>query len=226
MGFLGDFLIIGHRGAAGLAPENTLAGFRRAVELGVDAVELDVHVVASRLIVIHDDTVERTTDGRGSLEAHGLAGLRALDAGDGERIPFLEEVFEAVPSSIGINVELKGRGSGALLADRLPDDGRELLVSSFDRRELRAFHARRPDVPRAPLHHRRRPGMAAEARALDAWSINVAEGLVDARLMERLGAAGFRVLAYTVNDPERAAALAELGVAGVFTDYPDRIGRP
>ncbi len=226
MGFAGDFLVIGHRGAAGLAPENTLASFARAVELGADAVELDIHVVEGRLVVIHDDTVERTTDGDGPLTAHGLAGLRELDAGDGERIPFLEEVFEAVPPSVGINVELKGPGSGAVFGDQFPDDGRDLLVSSFDRNELRDFHARRPSAPCAPLYHRLGAGMVADARELDAWAINVAEGLVDAPLMERLGGAGFRVLAYTVNDPARAAALAQLGVAGVFTDYPDRIQRP
>ena len=226
MGFDREFLVIGHRGAAGLAPENTLASFRRAVELGVDAVELDVHVVDGELVVIHDDTVERTTDGTGALGDYGLAALRALDAGDGERIPLLDEVFEAVPRSVGINVELKGTGSGAVLADRLGDDGHAVLVSSFDRQELRQFHARRPEVPCAPLHHRLRRGMAAEARALGAWSINVAEGLVERTLVERLGAAGFPVLAYTVNDAARAAHLAKLGVAGVFTDFPDRIERP
>lgn len=226
MGFETAFLVIGHRGAAGLAPENTLAGFRRAVALGVDAVELDVHVVDGELVVIHDDTVDRTTDGTGALEDYRLGPLRELDAGDGERIPLLAEVLEAVPRSVGINVELKGQGTGAALADRLRDDGRAVLVSSFDRRELREFHARRPAVPCAPLHHRLRRGMAAEARKLDAWSINVAEGLVDRALIERLGAAGFPVLAYTVNDAARAAQLAELGVGGVFTDFPDRIDRP
>ena len=226
MGFGDAFLVIGHRGAAGLAPENTLASFRRAAELGVDAVELDVHVVEGELAVIHDDTVDRTTDGRGPLAGYGLAALRELDAGEGERIPLLEEVFDALPPSIGVNVELKGKATGTVLADRLPDDGREILVSSFDRAELRDFHTRRPDAACAPLYHRRRPGMVGEARQLDAWSINVAEGLVDAGLVERLGAAGFRVLVYTVNDAARAAELAAVGAAGVFTDFPDRIPRP
>lgn len=223
MGFGAEFLVIGHRGAAGLAPENTLASFARAVELGVDAVELDVHVVESRLVVIHDDTVDRTTDGRGALIEHGLAGLRRLDAGGGERIPLLEEVLASLPPAVGVNVELKGKGTGEVLPDTLPDDGREILVSSFELAELEAFHALRPDVPCAPLYHRRTRSMAADARALDAWSVNVAEGLVDRPLVERLGAAGFRVLAYTVNDPARAAVLRGLGVVGVFTDYPDRI---
>lgn len=223
MGFASEFLVIGHRGAAGLAPENTLASFARAVELGVDAVELDVHVVESRLVVIHDDTVERTTDGRGTLTEHGLAGLRRLDAGGGERIPLLEEVLAMLPPTVGVNVELKGKGTGEVLPDTLPDDGREILVSSFELAELTAFHALRPDVPCAPLYHRRTRSMVADARGLEAWSVNVAEGLIDRPLLERLGRAGFPVLAYTVNDPARAALLRELGVAGVFTDYPNRI---
>ena len=193
------------------------------MELGVDAVELDVHVVESRLVVIHDDDVDRTTDGRGGLADHGLAGLRGLDAGGGERIPLLEEVWAMLPATVGVNVELKGKGTGEVLPDALPDDGREILVSSFDLGELAAFHALRPDVPCAPLYHRRTGTMVADGRALGAWSVNVAEGLIDRRLVERLGGAGFRVLAYTVNDPARAAVLRELGVAGVFTDYPDRI---
>ena len=81
------FPIIGHRGAAGLEPENTLRSFSRAVRLGVDAVELDVHWVHDELIVIHDDTLERTTNGTGPLDSISLAELRELDAGAGERIP-------------------------------------------------------------------------------------------------------------------------------------------
>ena len=226
MGFQGDFLIIGHRGAAGLAPENTLASFRQAAALGVDAVELDVHVVESQLVVIHDDTVDRTTDGHGPLAGRSIESLRGLDAGDGERIPLLDEVFAALPPGVGVNVELKGPGTGALCGDKLPGDGREILVSSFDRRELGAFRARQPDVPCAPLYAKRRSGMIAQALALDAWSIHLAEDLIDLSLVDRLSAAGFQVLAYTVNDGARAAELADMGVVGVFTDYPDRIARP
>ena len=169
--------------------------------------------------------MDRTTDGRGALADHGLAGLRGLDAGGGERIPLLEEVWAMLPATVGVNVELKGRGTGEVLPDALPDDGREILVSSFDLGELAAFHALTPrralraalPPPDGEQHGRRTPG------ALGAWSVNVAEGLIDRRLVERLGGAGFRVLAYTVNDPARAAVLRDLGVAGVFTDYPDRI---
>src|SRR4051794_29972802 len=105
------FLIIGHRGAAGLEPENTLRSFARAIEIGVDAIELDVYCVDDRLVVIHDDTLERTTNGRGEVMKSTFAALRQLDAGRGERIPTLEEVFAAVPERLTVNVELKGSGT-------------------------------------------------------------------------------------------------------------------
>ena len=108
MSFHSERLIIGHRGAAGLAPENTLAGFGKAAALGVHAVELDVHCVGGRLLVVHDDHLDRTTSGSGELASLDIAELRALDAGGGQPIPYLEEVFDALPVEVGINVELKG----------------------------------------------------------------------------------------------------------------------
>lgn len=219
MGFDGQFIIIGHRGAAGIAPENTLAGFRRAAALRMDAVELDVHLVEGELVVIHDDAVDRTTNGRGKLEDFTLADLRRLDAGDGERIPLLREVLEALPAHVGVNVELKGQGTGAALAQGLPAQ-RDVLASSFDFGELSTLRARHPQVRCAPLFRRRHPDMLNVAQALNAWSINIADAIADA-LVENIRAAGFGVLVFTVNDVARAERLAALGARGVFTDRPD-----
>src|SRR6476646_6451219 len=96
MAFADAFLIIGHRGAAGLEPENTLRSFTRALRIGVDAIELDVYCVDGKLVVIHDDTLERTTNGRGDVMAMSYDALRRLDAGSGERIPTLDEVLDLV----------------------------------------------------------------------------------------------------------------------------------
>ncbi|MYJ75784.1 MAG: glycerophosphodiester phosphodiesterase, partial [Gammaproteobacteria bacterium] len=140
-------LIIGHRGAAGLAPENTLAGFARAVELGVDGVELDVHLAGPEVVVIHDERVDRTTNGVGLVRDLTFAELRRLDAGDGQRVPTLKEVLDLVPEHMLVNIELKGVGTAepvaAIVGDlalgakrgRLP----ALLVSSFDHGELGRF---------------------------------------------------------------------------------------
>src|SRR5271154_4385560 len=103
-----NFLCIGHRGAKGLEPENTLRSIRKALDLGVDGVEVDVYLAGGQLVVIHDDTLERTTNGRGRVEAQSFDYLRSLDAGMGEKIPTLREVFDTVNRRAFINVELKG----------------------------------------------------------------------------------------------------------------------
>lgn len=215
------FVVIGHRGAAGLEPENTGRSFARAIELGVDALELDVHVVEDRLVVIHDHKLDRTTNGKGKVRSAKLAELRLLDAGDGERIPLLDEVIEMTASrQTPINVELKGKGTADRVAAMLDRSGR-YLVSSFNHDELRRFRALRSDVAVAPLFERWRADGIETARELDAVSINLGDRIASSRLVERIREAGFRVLVYTVNSATRARELEAMGVSGVFTDRPD-----
>ncbi|MCY4013346.1 MAG: glycerophosphodiester phosphodiesterase family protein [Gammaproteobacteria bacterium] len=219
--------VIGHRGAAGLAPENTLASFSQAVRLGVDAVELDVHLsVDERLVVIHDERVDRTTDGNGQVTATTLAALRRLDAGHGERIPTLDEVLEAVPPRIAVNIELKGRGTAAPVARAVTGCTRPLLVSAFDHAELARFHGLFSAIPCAPLLAKWQPGVLDTARALDAWSVNLADRIANTATVTAVRESGRLCLVYTVNDAERAAALRAMGVAGVFSDFPDRLLEP
>jgi glycerophosphoryl diester phosphodiesterase len=219
-------LIIGHRGAAGLAPENTLPSFQRAVSLGVDAIELDVRRCEDAIVVIHDPTLDRTTDRRGSVATTPLATLRRADAGAGARVPLLEEVFSELPTRIGINVELKDPAVVGLLAERLPrDDARPLLVSSFDHRALEEFARLRSDCRVAPLFDRWQRRAGASAIRFGGGFINLGRRLVTAARMAELSRLGLRVLVYTVNDVREARRLIELGVAGVFTDYPDRVCR-
>ena len=177
----GDGLwVIGHRGAAGLAPENTLASFAHAVGLGVDAVELDVHLSADgHLVVIHDERIDRTTNGNGKVADAPLAALRMLDAGAGERVPTLDEVLEAVPRHIAINIELKGPGTAAPVARAVAAYKRPLLVSAFDHSELARFHSLRPSIPCAPLLGRWRHAVLDTARTLGAWSINLADRVAE-----------------------------------------------
>ena len=222
------FLIIGHRGAAGLEPENTLRSFSRAVELGVDAIEMDVHWVHDELLVIHDDTLERTTNGSGLLDSISLQALRELDAGAGERIPTLAEALDLLSVHCAVNIELKGPDTAApvarLLAERFSHA--ELLVSSFMLSELRAFHERSPEVPVGPLFGRRAPDLAKLEASLSPWSVNLSRRNANEALIRSIRDAGYRCLIYTVNDPDEATALFECGASGVFTDFPDRIRRP
>jgi len=217
-------LVIGHRGAAGLVPENTLPSFRRACDCGVGAVELDVYAVENELIVIHDDTLERTTDGSGTVIGRRLADLRRLDAGGGWPIPLLREVANLLPDGVALNIELKGPGTAApvaaFLASRpLP----EVLVSSFDHDELTRFRALAPTVRVAPLFDRWIDTAWEIAESLGAWGINLSRRISTPERLERARALGLRTLVYTVNDLDEARELVRNGASGLFTDYPDRI---
>lgn len=227
MGFGGTKLVIGHRGAAGLAPENTLDGFRRAAALGVDAVELDVHRLENALVVIHDDALERTTSGRGPLQAHSLAAVRRLDAGRGQRVPLLEEVFAALPVHVGVNIELKALGTAELaveLAQGELDRGRDVLISSFDLDELGHAAALGSSALKiAPLFGRWPRAGWQVAQDLRAWSVNLSLRAASKRLIGEAGKRGLKTLIYTVNDRPTANRLIAWGATGVFTDFPDRL---
>jgi glycerophosphoryl diester phosphodiesterase len=215
--------IIGHRGAAGLAPENTIPSFQRALDLGVDGIELDVYWLHGKLLVIHDDTLERTTDGRGALTDHSLVALRGIDAGDGAPIPFLDEVLALVGGRALVNIELKGDGTAQPVADclrRFPDSN--ILVSSFKHDELARFRKIDASTRVAPLFGRKPPNLDL-AQRLDAWAINISRKIVGAEVVAAAHERGFEVLVYTVNDPDEMTGFAAIGVDGIFTDYPDRV---
>lgn len=226
MSFAADQLIVGHRGAAGLAPENTLKSFAAAAALGVHAVELDVHWAHGRLLVIHDQTLERTTSGRGPLAHCGLDALRSLDAGDGQRIPFLEEVFEALPPETGINVELKGAGTAepTLAFLREADARRDLLISSRNLDELR--RAARLGAERfkiSPIVPRWRNHLWELAAQLGAWSLHLNLACATRPRLKEARRRGFKTLIYTVNEAWMARRLFRWGADGIFTDFPDRM---
>jgi glycerophosphoryl diester phosphodiesterase len=224
MSFTDDCVVIGHRGAAGLVPENTLPSFRRAYACGVSAVELDVYTVEGELVVIHDDTVDRTTNGTGAMSAQTLESLRSLDAGAGAGVPLLAEVVAELPAGIGLNVELKGPGTAIPLARFLSrHPNHDVLVSSFDHGLLERFRREDPDTRVAPLFGRWRVTAWRTAAELDAWAINLSRRAVTPARLEAARQRGLRSFVYTVNDLEDARALIALGASGIFTDFPDLI---
>lgn len=220
-------LCIGHRGARGHEPENTLRSVQRALKLGADAVEIDVRVIDHELIVFHDATLRRTTNGRGRLTRKTFAELRALDAGKGERIPTLREVLDAVGRRGMINIELKGRGTAGPVAALIREYVRErgwqfsdFLVSSFHRRELRELA--QSEIPLGILFKRFAGRFAPVAAELGACAIHPNLRYVNRRLVERAHASGLKVFVYTVNRPRDIARMKALGVDGLFTDFPER----
>jgi glycerophosphoryl diester phosphodiesterase len=223
------FAIIGHRGATGLAPENTLPSFQIALDLGCRGIELDVHPVVDandlvQLGVIHDTRLDRTTNQRGLVANVTAEALSVIDAGNGAGVPLLGEVVELIgqPNTTLLNIELKGKKAAAPTAAFLAQRPElRALVSSFDHNELRLFRSLDSATAVAPLFSRNRTNLIDTARTLNATSINVAYSMVDEPLLETCRDAGYPVLVYTVNRLQDAQRMKSLGVAGIFTDRPD-----
>lgn len=224
----------GHRGAPDAAPENTFAGFEAAYAAGVEYLETDVHWSAGGIaVVIHDETLNRTTDGRGMVAEKTLAELRTLDAGrrfsaqfTGERIPTLEEFLrwiEARPP-IGAVIEAKARDTGAEIArqiGRSPAHER-LAVCTFLPDEIRGAKAALPEVPCVLLFHRYRPpgDPLDHIRACGADGADVPWQWDDGALVDRMHAAGMIVGGGTANDARAVKRLIALGADFVDSDRP------
>jgi glycerophosphoryl diester phosphodiesterase len=236
-----------HRGASGHAPENTLAAFRLAAEMGADGVELDVHLSRDgQVVVIHNGTVDATTDGRGRVCDLSLADLQALDAGSwssprfsGQRIPTLETVLADVGPHMLINVEVKGQPqAGPLEAEvvRLIEAQglvEQVIVSSFYPGSLKRVRALNPDIQLGYLY----------SGALYKWlplavyrwfapydALHPAFRLVDKSYVARAeqhgpGGTACPLNVWTVNDEDDLRRMCDLGVAGIITNYPDRLAR-
>ena len=233
--------VIGHRGAAARAPENTLAGFRRAAELGCRWVEFDVRLsLEGRAVLFHDDNLERTTDGKGSVGATPFSELRARDAGTsfdrtyrGERIPALEEALALLRQlGLAFNLEMKSeRGRENVLAEVVartlarvwPSEALPPLVSSFETAALAAFARRAPHIPRAYLAEEPPPDWRARAAQVGAAAVVLDHKSLSPERARAVKVAGYPLLVYTVNHPGRAEELFSWGVDGVISDVPDAI---
>jgi glycerophosphoryl diester phosphodiesterase len=234
--------VIGHRGAARHAPENTLASLRAAASMGVACVEFDVRLTRDGVpVLFHDDTVERTTDGRGRLGALTLAQARRLDAGAwfgprfaGERVPTLVEAIRVlVRSNLAANIELKpeeaqgaatARAVLAVLRKSWPRDRPRPLLSSFDWSVLATLAAEDAGWPRGLLiRHPRQPQWRAWAVRVGAIAVHCGARGLDRAGLETVKAAGLPVAVYTVNDVRRARSLWTWGAVAIFTDDPSRL---
>lgn len=234
-----ETLVFGHRGAMARAPMNTLASFESARQQGADGIELDIHLSRDgNLVVIHDETVDATTDGQGPVADFTSAELKRLDAGAwygeafaGQRIPTLDEVFEAVGDDLLINVEIKAaRELMDILEKRLADcirrhDMRErVIVSCFDPLVVRRAKEMMPMVLTGFLNHAMMPD-AQILKLKKRWheARHPWHEMVNHNYMNWARAQGYYVNVWTVNDPERAIELRDLGVNAIITDDPAAI---
>jgi len=224
-----DFYLFAHRGAKGHEPENTLAAFAKALDLGARWMETDVYVVEDELVVFHDGRLERTTNGTGYVSESSLEYLRSLDAGKGQRIPFLTEVLDLIEGKSGINIELKGPGTAtrvAVLIKQLLTNTSwrrdQFIVSSFDIPELLAFVRMMPEIRVGVLTANIPLDYAEFAEPLNAWSIHASMEFINREFVDDAHGRGKKLFVYTVNHPEDYERLRKLGIDGVFSDFPDR----
>lgn len=232
-------LVYAHRGASGYAPENTMAAFRKAVELGSDGIECDVQMTKDGwLVVCHDETVDRTTNGKGFIKDMKLADIRKLDAGSwfgrefrNERIPFFSELLELVKKKrLLLNIEIK---SGIILYPGIEEKVMEkviafglqdkVIISSFNHYSVNTVKQIAPGV---------KTGILYMEGLFEPWNYMKAVGCECAHpfymalkpeIAMELKKRGFIINVFTVDDPNHAKNLGEMGVDGIITNYPDRI---
>ncbi len=229
---------LAHRGASGHAPENTMAAFRLAEQLGADGFELDVLLTRDGVpVVIHDETLDRTTDGKGFVHEHTYEEIRGLSAGAwygtsfaGERIPTLEEVIREFGSRLYLNIELKNSvipmpmlEEKVIAIIRRYGVEKNCLVSSFDHGSVVKFHVLAPDIQTGLLYDCilfDSPGYALRAGAS---ALHPDFRCVRPEMVRAAHRNGLQVNVWTVNEPEDLRQMLDAGVDAIITNYPDRL---
>lgn len=218
-------LKIGHRGAKGYEPENTLGSFQKAIELQVDGIELDVHLSAdNQLVVIHDATINRTTNGKGAVKNHTAAELQK------HQIPTLTNVFDLVDKRCWINIELKGKGTAKPVVELIEEYIREknwaydqFIISSFKGEFLEEVAALNPNIPIGVLTETDLDSAITFAKKIKAKAIHPDFALLTHNNTAVLQKQGFLVFPWTVNKRNDIQKIKTYEVNGIITDFPDRI---
>ena len=231
--------VMGHRGAALLAPENTFASVRAAAEAGATWVEIDVYLIAEGgLVIFHDDTLDRCTNGSGVTREARPTEVAELDAGSwfsadfvGEKVPTLLEALECIQSlNLGLNLEIKHDGADvenivpavmAMLRDHWQDNDR-LMISSFNLAALELCYEIDPQRHLAPLYEDIPEDWQEQLAGIEAYSLNCDYARLTEAQARAVKAAGYKLLCYTVNDPQTVEGHWTWGMDAVITDDPTR----
>jgi glycerophosphoryl diester phosphodiesterase len=228
-------MVIAHRGASSYAPENTFAAFDLAIRMGVQHIELDVEATSDgHIVVIHDDTLDRTTDGSGPVMNHTLATLHALDAGSwfgtefaGERIPTFTEVLSRYKGRVHIHTEIKGRSPS--LSQRTADLVRQhgmvdhVTITSFQKARLEEIRAYAPELATGWLLPEVSDAVITQARNIGLRQICPRANMVTAALVNRLHAEGFVVRAWGVATEALMQQVVQAGADGMTVNFPDKL---
>ena len=224
-------LNIGHRGAKGYEPENTLLSFQKAIDIGVDGIELDVHLSSDgAIMVIHDETLDRTTNGKGFVNELSLQELKTFQIEKENTIPTLIEVFDLVNKRCFINIELKGKGTSKpiinLIEHYIEEKNWEyshFIISSFDWTALQEVRKWNPKIPVGVLTHTDLDLAIAFAKFIKAETIHPYFHLLNTENTQKMQNEGFKVFAWTVNEIEDIQKIKSFHVNGIISDFPDRI---
>lgn len=228
---MSKFLKIGHRGANGYEPENTLKSFKKAIKMGADAFELDVHLsVDGELIVIHDETIDRTTNGKGAVKNLTLTQLKSFRIDKTNEIPTLDEALQLMNNRILVNIELKSKETVEkvilLVEKHIKEKGRtqhQFLVSSFEWDALEDFSTKNKNIPLGVLTETDLDAAIAFAIKIKAKSIHPDFNMLTAENVKVMQSKGFKVYPWTVNENSDIARMKSFGVDGIITDFIDRI---
>ncbi|MBT6128066.1 MAG: glycerophosphodiester phosphodiesterase [Flavobacteriaceae bacterium] len=223
--------IIGHRGAKGHVAENTLPSVAKAIELGVDGIEIDVFLCQSgELVVFHDKTLEKLTDSQGYIEDLPLDTIRKINVLGEYKIPTLEQVLELIDGKVFLNIELKGGGTAEpthkLLTAVLKQKkwrADQFIISSFNWEELKLFYGLNQEVPIAVLTNADPLDALPIAQEVNAQAINPNFKALNEKNVKKIQQAGYKVFPYTINNPKDIQKMMFLKVDGIITDYPERV---
>ena len=212
---------IGHRGAKGHLPENTLVSFQKAIDLGADMIELDVRLSLDKVpMVIHDETIDRTTPKTGLVTDYNAKELQQLG------IPTLRDVFALVDNRCEINVELKTFSATQPILDLIAKstfDQNRILISSFDWNALQEVQFHDEDIRIGVLTETDLDLALAFAKFIKAYSINPYYHLLTTESVQRIKEKGFKVFPWTINEPEDITFVQSLKVDGIITDFPEKL---
>ncbi len=228
---MNSILKIGHRGAKGHEPENSLISFQKAIDLKVDGIELDVHLSSDgEIIVIHDETIDRTTNGKGFVNNLSLPELKMSQIENEYKIPTLTEVFDLVNQQCLVNIEIKGKGMMKPVVELIESyvenknwKHDQFLISSFDWITLVDIHLLNPEIPLGVLTEYDLELAFAFAKFINAKSVHAHYHLLSEKMTMQMQEEGFQVFAWTVNEPEDIQKIKSFNVNGIISDFPDRI---
>jgi glycerophosphoryl diester phosphodiesterase len=218
-------LRIGHRGAAGHVPENTLLSIQRAIDLGVDLVEVDIRRTRDgELVLLHDKRVNRTTNGSGCIGDLSFEEARRLDAGLGQAIPSLREALELVRGSVQLMIELKEPGIVPEVMNLIEDchSSQEVILASFHHPALIEVRRLQSSARTLALIDRV-PANLDFAKNAEVTHVGVNIGSVAEEFVRNFHRANYQLFVYTVNDERDIRRLSDLAVDGIISDYPERI---